>query len=295
MNKSNEKIALNVSITTIITNTFLSFIKLIAGIIGKSGAMISDSVHSFSDVFSTLIVIIGIKISNKKEDKEHPYGHERMESVAAIILSFILFSTGILIGYKGIQKIFQNGQHQILIPGLIALVAAILSIIVKEWMYWYTRHAAIKINSSALMADAWHHRSDSLSSVGSLIGIAGARMGIPVLDPIASVIICFCIIKASYDIFKDAIEKMTDKSCDDKTIEEMKLLINKEDGVLGIDDIKTRIFGNRIYVDLEIIANGNKTLLETHEVAKNVHDKIELAFPKVKHCMVHVNPFIDEE
>lgn len=292
MDKANEKIALRVSILTIITNTFLSFLKLLAGIIGKSGAMISDSVHSFSDVFSTLIVIIGVKISNKKEDKEHPYGHERMESVAAIILAFILFTTGVLIGYKGIQKIILNNVKAIAIPGIIALVAAVISIIIKEWMYQYTKRAAIKVNSGALMADAWHHRSDSLSSIGSLIGIAGSRMGIPILDPIASVLICLCIIKASYDIFKDAIEKMTDKSCDDNTIEEMKLVINQEEGVLGIDSIKTRIFGNRIYVDLEIMANGNNTLFETHEVAKKVHDKIELTFPKVKHCMVHVNPFI---
>ena len=295
MNKTNGKIALKVSIVTIIVNSLLSIIKLIAGLIGKSSAMISDSIHSFSDVFSTLIVIIGVKISNKKEDKEHPYGHERMESVAAIILSFILFATGILIGYKGLIKVFSNNSNKIIIPGIIALLAAIISIIVKEWMYWYTKKAAKKINSSALMADAWHHRSDSLSSIGSLIGIAGARMGIAILDPLASVIICLCIIKASCDIFKDAIGKMTDRACDDTTIENMKIIINQENGVLGIDSIKTRIFGDKIYVDLEIMANGNSTLLETHEVAKNVHDKIEKVFPKVKHCMVHVNPFINEK
>ena len=140
------------------------------------------------------------------------------------------------------------------------------------------------------MADAWHHRSDALSSVGSFLGILGAKLGFPVLDPIASVVICIFIIKAAKDIFCSSIDKMTDHACDGQTVEAIKKLALSQEGVLGVDQIKTRVFGDRIYVDMEIAANGEDTLNVTHAVAQNVHDKIETHFPKVKHCMVHVNP-----
>ena len=175
-----EKIAMRVSVVSIVVNLILSFFKLMAGFIGNSGAMVSDAVHSASDVFSTLIVIVGVKISGKKSDTHHPYGHERMECVAAIILAVILFATGIGIGISGVEKIISGSETGIEIPGVIALVAAVVSIAVKEWMYWYTRAAAKKINSGALMADAWHHRSDSLSSIGAFVGILGARLGFPI-------------------------------------------------------------------------------------------------------------------
>lgn len=290
VNQSNKAIAMTVSTVSIIANVILSIFKLIAGVVAHSGAMISDAVHSASDVFSTVIVIIGVNIAEKRSDEEHQYGHERMECVASIILAVILAATGIGIGYGGTKKILNGNYGSLSMPGYLALVAAIVSIVVKEWMFWYTREAAKKINSSALMADAWHHRSDALSSVGALIGIAGARMGLKILDPVASVVICIFIEKAAYDIFKDSIDKLVDKSCDDKTVEEISKVINSVDGVLGIDDIRTRLFGSKIYVDVEISADGNKTLNETHEIAERVHVSIEEAFPTVKHCMVHVNP-----
>jgi len=292
--QTNEQIAMRVSIVTIIGNVILSVFKLIAGLIGNSGAMISDAVHSMSDVFSTFVVIIGVKIANKESDEKHQYGHERVECVAAIILAFILFVTGIGIGYSGIMKILTGNNNDLLIPSMFPLVAAIISIIVKEWMYWYTKIAAKKIDSGALMADAWHHRSDSFSSIGSFIGILGAKIGFPILDPIASVIICIFIIKAAYDIFIDAINKMIDKSCDEEIVKNILNIINEENGVLGIDSIKTRLFGDKIYVDIEIQANRKDTLENTHEIAQNIHDKIEEQFPKVKHCMVHVNPAIED-
>ena len=206
------------------------------------------------------------------------------------LLAIILFFTGIGIGYEGIMKIINRESETFLIPGTIALVAAIVSIVIKEWMYWYTRVAAKKINSGALMADAWHHRSDALSSVGSFIGIFGARLGAPVLDPIASVVICFFIVKAARDIFKDSIDKMVDKSCPEETELEMKKVILEQDNVIDIDEIKTRLFGNKIYVEVEILVDGNKTLTQAHEIAEKVHLAIESTFENVKHCMVHVNP-----
>lgn len=287
---TNEQIAVRVSFVSIVWNIILSFFKLFAGIFAHSGAMISDAIHSASDVLSTVIVIVGVKIANRESDDTHPYGHERMECVAALVLAVILFATGIGIGYKGVLIIMSGDYSHLTVPGVLALIAAIISIIVKEGMYWYTRGAAKKIDSGALMADAWHHRSDALSSVGSFAGILGARMGYPVLDPIASVVICAFILKAAFEIFMDSINKMTDAASDPETIEKIKGIILKQDGVIKIDQLKTRLFGDKIYVDTEIQVNGDISLREAHEIAHSVHDAIENGIPKVKHCMVHINP-----
>ena len=201
---ASEKIAMKVSVNSIIVNVLLSLLKLIAGVVGRSGAMVSDAVHSISDVLSTFVVMAGVKMAGKKSDHNHQYGHERMECVAAIILAVFLAATGLGIGYGGIVKIVEGGYGELSVPGLIAMVMALISVVTKEAMYWYTRHAARKIHSGALMADAWHHRSDAMSSIGSFAGIMGARLGFPVLDPVASVVICVFIIKAAADIFIDA-------------------------------------------------------------------------------------------
>ena len=285
-----EKIAVRVSKVSIIANFVLTIFKLVAGVAAHSGAMISDAIHSASDVFSTVVVIIGVKISGKASDKDHPYGHERLECVAAIVLATILAVTGLGIGYTAVSKIAEASYTHLAVPGVLALIAAIVSILVKESMYQYTRIYAKKIDSGALMADAWHHRSDALSSVGALIGIAGARIGFPILDPIASVVICIFIEKAAYDIFMDAVDKMVDKACDDEVEMMLKECALKQEGVLGVDLLHTRVFGNKIYVDIEIRVDGDKKLRESHAIAEHVHDAIEQAFPKVKHIMVHVNP-----
>ena len=292
--QSFEKQATKVSLVSIIGNLILSVLKFLAGIISHSQAMISDAVHSSSDVFSSIVVIIGVKISAKESDKEHPYGHERLECVAAIVLATILFLTGIAIGYSALTGIISGSYKEMEIPGILALLAAIISIVVKESMFWYTRYYAKKIDSSALMADAWHHRSDALSSVGAFIGIGGARIGFPICEPIASLVICIFICKAALEIFKDAIDKMVDKACDQEMEDAIRELVLKQEGVLGIDLLQTRMFGNKIYVDLEIAADGERPLKETHGIADRVHCILEEQFPKIKHIMVHVNPLEDE-
>lgn len=285
-----QKVANKVSFITIVGNVVLSVIKLLAGIIAHSNAMISDAIHSASDVFSTFIVLIGIKVSSKSADKEHPYGHERLECVAAIVLSVVLLITGLGIGMDALKNIMQGAYSHLQVPGMLALVAAIVSIVAKEGMYWYTRYYAKKIDSSALLADAWHHRSDAISSVGALIGIAGARLGFPIMDSIASLAIFVFIVKAAYNIFKDAMDKMVDHSCDEDTETQIRNCVEKNENVLGIDLLQTRIFGNKIYVDIEIAVDGAMSLQDAHGIAESVHDSIEQNFPKVKHIMVHVNP-----
>lgn len=285
-----QKTANHVSFVTIIGNVILSILKLAAGVVAHSNAMISDAIHSASDVFSTVVVMIGIKLASKESDKEHPYGHERMECVAAIVLSMVLFVTGIGIGVEALKNIMAGDYNTLQVPGILALAAAVLSIITKEGMFWYTRFYADKIDSSALMADAWHHRSDSLSSIGALIGIIAARLGYPVMDSIASLVIFVFIAKAAYDIFKDAVDKMVDHSCDVETEGAIRACVEKNEHVRRIDLLQTRIFGNKIYVDIEIGVDGSYTLWKAHEIAENIHDEIEQNFPKIKHIMVHVNP-----
>ena len=279
-----------VSVMTIIGNVLLSILKLFAGIVAHSNAMISDAIHSASDVFSTFVVLIGIHLASKESDRNHPYGHERLECVAAIILAMVLFLTGLGIGLEAFKNILQGNYASLPVPGMLALIVAIISIISKEGMYWYTRHYAKRIDSSALMADAWHHRSDAFSSIGALIGIGAARLGFPIMDSIASLVIFLFILKAALDIFRDAIDKMVDHSCDEETEQQIYDCAMATENVLGIDLLQTRIFGNKIYVDLEILADASYTLRKAHNIAESVHNNIEQNFPKVKHIMVHVNP-----
>ncbi|MCL2013495.1 MAG: cation diffusion facilitator family transporter [Oscillospiraceae bacterium] len=290
MEERNEQIAMRVSVHTIIVNVALTIIKLFAGIFGRSSAMVSDAMHSLSDVFSTIIVIIGIKLSNQEPDKKHPYGHERFECVATIVLSLILFFTGLGIGWVSVEKIIYGNHEELAIPNIFALLTAVLSIAVKEGMYWYTRFAAKKIDSGALLADAWHHRSDAFSSIGSFAGILGAQLGFPILDSVASMAICLLILKVSFDIFKDSIGKMTDSAADSEIENQILDVITAQESVIKTDLLLTRMFGSKIYVEVEIGVDGTKSLEEAHDIAQRVHDAIETKFCKVKHCTVHVNP-----
>lgn len=285
-----QKVIMRVSIISMLVNLFLSILKLIAGLIASSGAMISDAIHSASDVFSTIIVMIGVKISAKAPDSEHPYGHERFECVAAILLSVFLALTGFAIGKEGVMTILSGSWEHVEIPGKLALIAAIVSILVKEGMYQVTARYAKKVKSAALMADAWHHRSDALSSVGALIGIFFARRGYPIMDPVAGVLICLFIFKAAYEIFQDATDKMVDRACPPAVEKEMRKIILSTDGVEGIHKMRTRLFGSRIYLDLEIEVDEELSLREAHNIAENVHHGMENRYDDMKHCMVHVNP-----
>ena len=256
-----QKVANKVSTITIIGNIALSLLKLFAGIVAHSNAMISDAIHSASDVFSTFVVIIGIRLASKKPDKEHPYGHERLECVAAIVLAIVLLITGLGIGIEAFKTILQGNSDNIQTPGILALIA-----------------------------DAWHHRSDAFSSIGALVGIAGSRLGFSIMDSIASLVIFVFIVKAASDIFKDAIDKMVDHSCDEEMETQLRNCVMRNPNVHKIDVLRTRIFGNKIYVDVEIALDGSITLQNAHDVAEKVHNDIEKTFPKVKHIMVHVNP-----
>lgn len=282
-----EQIGNRTILITVVMNIFLSLIKLLAGFIGHSTSMISDGVHSLSDVISSIGVFIGLRISQKPADIDHPYGHEKFEAVLSKILAFILFLTGLSIGYSAIETIVSSSY---IIPKMMTIWAALLSIGVKEWMYHYTIRQAKKIESTALAADAWHHRSDSLSSIGALIGIIGARLGFPILDPLAALVITLIILKVAIEIFVEATNQVIDKASSPELVNEIIQQIQSVNGVLAIDSLKTRVHSNRIYVDLEISVEATLSLIEAHTIAEAVHYQLEQNIHKIKHCTVHVNP-----
>lgn len=287
---SNERMEVvnDVGMKTLIANVILSVVKIIAGFVAQSSAMIADGFHTVSDVVSTVAVMVGVKFSEKEADEGHPYGHERIESVVTVLLSLMLSFTGVGIAVTGIKTII---NQDFTTPGTLALVAAVLSILVKELMYRYTVIAAEKINSTALKADAWHHRSDAFSSIGTLFGIAGAMVGFKILDPLAGIVVSILIIKVGIEILMQGLNQLIDRAADNDTINTIKNTIINIKGVIGIDDIKTRLHGSKLYVDVEIAVDGEISVKEGHSIAENVHKKIENALPDVKHCMVHVNPY----
>ncbi|MFG6373298.1 MAG: cation diffusion facilitator family transporter [Oscillospiraceae bacterium] len=279
-----------VSVVTVLGNVILTVFKLFAGVVGRSGAMVSDAVHSLSDVFTTLIAFLGVRLSQKPADKEHPYGHERFECVASLVLGLILLITGLGIGKVGLDNILAGSYADLTPPGPIALIAALLSIATKEAMFWYTRHYAKLLNSPAFMADAWHHRSDAFSSIGSLIGVGGAMLGWPVLDSLASVVICLFILKVAYDILKDALSKMLDTSRGEEYEAHLREYVLAQEDVLGVALLQSRTFGNRVYIDLVIQVDGELKLRDAHAIAERVHSCVERDFPDIKHIMIHVDP-----
>lgn len=286
-----------ISAVTMVGNAVLSLAKLLVGIFAHSAALISDAAHSMSDCFSTIVVVIGVHISAKKSDKEHPYGHERMECVAALILSAMLMATAVIIAWQGVESVIRIAHGEVPAkPGAPALVMAIVSILVKGWMYFYTERNAKKYKSSALHGDAVHHLSDSLSSVGAVIGVIGAMCGVAALDPIASVFIGLMIVKAAVDICRMAVDQLVDKAADDDTEKKIAETVLSTDGVERIDVLRTRRYGNKIYADVEIAVAADLSLIEAHRIAERVHERVEHEInDDIKHCMVHVNPLTEQD
>ena len=276
----------------VLGNVFLAVFKIFAGIFGHSTAMVSDAIHTFSDVFATIIAWYGVKVANRGEDKQHPYGHERMECVAAMILGVILLGTGAGVGFSCYESIINHTVVQS--PGIIALVAAVVSIAVKEGMFWYTMHCAKIVHSTAFKADAWHHRGDALSSVGALIGIAGARMGYPVMDKIAGIIICLVIIGVGAGTIKDAIEKMLDSSADDEYENEIKECVRGTiegmNGITGIQKLFTRKFGEKFYTDIYVKIDPGMSVEEAYQKTQMIAARVRNEDPQIKFAYVHMVP-----
>lgn len=286
--ETDSKLAYRASALAGGVNGGLAVMKLAAGFIGNSAALVSDGVDSACDVLSSFIVAIGVKLAGKSPDEDHPYGHERFECVASILLALMIAVTGLGVGFSALKKL--TGGQSAPPPAALALAAAGVSVLVKELLFRFTRRAARRARSDSLMASALNYRADVFSSCGVLAGVAGARLGFPWLDAVASLVICALILRSAFQIASDSLGKMLDSAVDSQTVEQLRELILAQSGVLGLDDIKTRQFGSRYFVDIEIACDGDMPLRQAHDVASRVHDEIERQFPEVKHCLVHVNP-----
>lgn len=293
--KKEQRIISQTSLFTIILNILLAIMKIITGIIGRSTALISDAINSTSDVLTTAVVWISGKISRKDRDEDHPYGHEKMESMISVVLGVFLILTAIEIikqaGDSLIGYLFRG--EDLTAPTIVALIAALLTIVVKEIMYRLTKYNAKRASSSALAAMAIDHRSDQFAALGVVIGVGGAMLGFLFLEPVASLIICLLIFRMGFRIIKIGFSQVVDQAADEETRAKIVAIASHFDGVVRLDDIKTRMFGMKMFVDLEIAVNHQLLISEAHDIAQRLHDHIEAEMPEVKHCMIHVNPDIE--
>ena len=275
-------------------NVFLLMIKFIAGIFGHSAAMLADAVHSLSDFVTDIIVLVFIHISGKPQDKDHDYGHGKYETLATTLIGFALLmvSGGIL--YSGATKIIRwwNGET-LVAPGALAFWVALLSVAIKESIYRYTTAKARKLNSQALEANAWHHRSDAFSSIGTAIGIGGAiflGQHWTVLDPLASIVVGLLIVKVSFDLLGNGIGDLTERSLPDGIEKEMISLVSSLPGVVEPHNLRTRRLGNHYAIELHIRMDGDITLREAHDKASEVERLLRDRYGKETHIAVHVEP-----
>lgn len=287
--KEEKRIIRSISAVSFLGNALLAALKFTGGILGGSGAMISDGVHSLADVLVTLTALLGVKLSQKEADASHPYGHERFECLASLLLGLILTFIGVGIGCTGAKNIFSGQYEALAVPSVLALAAAGASILIKEGMFRYTRFYAKKINSAAFTADAWHHRTDAMSSVGSLLGIGGAMLGFPVLDSVASLAICLFILKVAYGIIKDGLIRLVDTACRREYENRLRAYIEGQSELFRVERLRTRMFGNRVYADSVISVSGNPCISEIIPVIESLQIGVKNSFPDIKEIMIELS------
>ena len=292
MKKQEETIIKKNTILTIFANGFLAIIKLVGGILGNSSVLITDAINSIGDIATNLVVFVSAKFSKREKDDSHPYGHDKFDSMISIFLGVALIITAFEVGKNAFVKLYEVIFNDLIIaaPAWYTILIVFITLIVKEFLYRKTKVDAKKANSQALLAQAWDHRSDTLTSIGALVGILGAIFNLGFLDPIASLFILFFILKLAIKVIKTGVSQVVDASADDEQIQSIKKIVKSNTNVISIDEIKTRMFGVKYYVDLEISLDKNLSLEEAHLIAETVHDEIEDKLSGVIHCMIHVNP-----
>lgn len=283
-----------VTIWGCLVNVVLFLFKLVAGIAGSSTAMIADAVHSLSDFLTDGIVLLFVKLSSKPQDEDHDYGHGKYETVATMIVGLMLLVVGIMIGYNAIAKIidFSNGKP-LEAPGKIAILAALVSILLKEWAYHFTIRCGKKEQSQLVIANAWHHRSDALSSIGTALGISGAVfLGAQwrILDPIAAGIVCLFIIRTSYYLIDNAFGELMEKSLPKELEDEMVQIAEEEEGVSGIHHLRTRRVGSHFAIEMHIRMDGTLSLNEAHQRTINIEQRLKERYGEMTHVIIHTEP-----
>lgn len=289
-----EKEIYKVTLVGGVVNMFLLLIKFLAGILGRSSAMIADAVHSLSDFVTDVIVLVFVKISNKPKDTTHDYGHGKFETLALTLIGAALMAVAIGIVVKGALKIaaWANGDT-LEAPEMIAFWAAILSIVMKEGVYRYSIIKARKLNSKAVEANAWHHRSDALSSIGTAVGIGGAVFLGPrwaILDPIASVVVGAFIIKVAFDLLKNGVGDLMEQSLPDSVENEIIQMVTEVPGISDPHNLKTRRIGNHYAIEIHIRMDGNISLNEAHDKASEVELLLRQRYGNETHVAIHVEP-----
>jgi cation diffusion facilitator family transporter len=282
---------ITLAIISIVFSVLLALIKLITGIIGRSSALISDGVNSLGDIVGYSVVAVSLALSGKKADRDHPYGHEKVESVVSLLFSLAIMITGGYIGYSGILKLLSDSPTQV--PTMLALGGAIVSLCVKGYLFFVTKQAYKKHKSSSLKALSLDHFSDALATTGAVLGILLAKLGLPLFDPLASLIIAIFVIVSGFKVLKSSFDILMDVSADQETIDAIEQVALKTSDVIHIDLLKTRMVGSGCYVDIEICCSKDLTLEKAHLIAEDVHLRIEEAVPNVRHVMVHTNPCDD--
>lgn len=294
-----DKKVYRVTLLGSVVNLLLLIFKFVAGVLGHSAAMIADAVHSLSDFVTDLIVIVFVKISSKPEDADHAYGHGKYETLASCIIGLALIVVGVMMGYNATVKIVdvvRNGT-ELASPGIIALAAAVLSIVLKEWMFHITRKVAREVDSPAVEANAWHHRSDALSSVGTAIGIGGAVLlgsKWAVLDPIAALVVSVFIVVQAAKILSDAIGQLMEKSLPRDVEQRICEIVYEEEGTSDIHHLRTRKIGSQISIELHVRMNGSLTLREVHGKSIAIEKRLRAAFGDSTYINLHVEPLKSE-
>lgn len=292
-----EKEIYKVTLIGSAVNAVLIVLKFIAGFVGRSSAMVADAVHSLSDFVSDIIVLIFVRIAGKPKDKGHDYGHGKFETLATVIIGILLVGAGIGLMINGIEAVVRSLKGETLErPTMLALIVAIVSILSKEWLYRYTIRTGKKLDSQAVIANAWHHRSDAISSLGTLIGISGAMflgIGWRILDPIAAIVVSVLIIKSGYDIVKPCIGELLEASLPEDKEKEIVSLVTNVPGILYVHNLRTRRIGNEIAVDLHAKMDGDLTLTQAHEKATAAENAIRSAFGNNSIINIHMEPVED--
>ena len=294
MSDNRQQDIYKVTIWGSIVNFILLIFKFVAGVLGHSSAMVADAIHSLSDFATDIIVLFFVRISSKPADTTHKYGHGKFETLATEFIGFALLAVGIGILIEGTKNIVAVVRGEMLqAPGVIALLAAAVSIISKEILYQYTVYKGRKINSQAVVANAWHHRSDAFSSIGTLVGIAGAMfLGEKwrVLDPVAAIIVSVFILKVAIDILRNSLEELMEHSLPDAEEEEIKQIILSTNGVESPHHLRTRRIGNRVAIEVHICMNGDMTLTKAHQITTEFEQQLKLRFGENTHIGIHTEP-----
>ena len=292
--KQREQQIYKTTIAGSLVSLILILIKFPAGIIGQSSAMIADAVHSLSDFFTDVIIIIFIKTSQKPKDKEHKYGHGKFETLATLIIGIVLLAVGLGIAWNGATNIYSVMQGDVLpSPGIIALIAAFTTILLKEILYWYTAIKGKKLNSPVLIANAWHHRSDAFSSIGTAVGIGGAIVlgdKWTILDPLAALVVSFFIVKTSFNLIKPCLDELLERSLPEETEKEIEKIVSEFQEVHHLHNLCTRKIGNYYAIEFHIKMDGCQSLQESHNIVSEIEMKLKKQYGNKTHITIHAEP-----